>query len=222
MRNVFSIFAAAFIATTGAAHSATISIGTALNGGLITLQAFGTAPGPVSWAGSVGGYGINVVDGVDLTAASLNSNAQDGTSAGTHDTLDIYVSVSGVTQFSGVIQSLSGLTVNLLTPGWTVVESTYEDNSDAVFGTANLLATHSFSTGPDVHTQLASVLVTTPFSVTEVYQISANGHPGSANDTIDLSAVVPEPSTWGLMGCGFAGLSLIGLIRRRKGLRCAL
>ena len=46
------------------AHAATISIGTALNGGAITLQASGATPGPVTFSGPVGGYNINVVDGM--------------------------------------------------------------------------------------------------------------------------------------------------------------
>jgi PEP-CTERM motif len=158
-----------------------------------------------------------VVDGVDLTSGSLNSNAQNATSTGSPDTLDIYVSVSDITGFNGPLESLSGLTVNFLTAGWTVTESTYEDNSNAVFGTTDLLATHSFSTGPDVFTQFTPVTTTAPFSVTEFYQISSNGLRGAANDTIDLSATVPEPSTWAMMLVGLAGLGLVGYQTRRRG-----
>jgi hypothetical protein len=223
MKNIIPALAAGFIATTGAvsaAHSATISIGTALNGGTPVLQAQGATPGPVSWSGPVGAYTINTVNGVDLTATSLDSNAIDATSTGTHDVLDVYVSVSDVTGLSGLQSALSGLTVNFLTKGWSVMESTYEDNSNMVFGTMNLLATHMFTSGPDIFTALTSVDVTSPFSVTELYQISSNGLRGAANDTIDISGV-PEPSTWAMLGIGFAAMGWVGLTRRRKGFRYA-
>jgi PEP-CTERM motif len=197
------------------APAATISIGTALNGGAITLRASGATPGPASFSGPVGGYNINVVDGTDLTAASLNSNAQDATTAGTSDVLDIFVSVSGITGLSGLKTALTGLTVNFLTAGWTVTESTFEDNTNTVFGMANSLTTHTFTLGPDTFSGFASVTVTTPFSVTELYEISSNGLRGAANDTIDLSAVVPEPSTWAMLGIGFAGLGFVGYRKAR-------
>jgi hypothetical protein len=225
MKNVIPALAAALLTTTGAvsvAHSATISIGTALNGGAITTRASGATPGPVSFEGAVGAYDINVVDAVNLTTSSLNSNAQDATSTGTHDVLDLYVSVSGITGVSGLKTGLSGLTANFLTPGWTVTESTYEDNSNTVFGTMNLLSTHTFTSGPAAVAALAMVNITSPFSVTELYQISSSGLSGSANDTIDLSAeTVPEPATWAMLGIGFAMIGLVGLARRRKDFRFA-
>jgi hypothetical protein len=204
------------LGVSGSADAATISIGTGLNGGAITLKASGATPGPVVWSGSVGGYNINAVDGVDLTSASLNSNALDATTTGTSGVLDVYVTVSDVTGFGGVMSALSGLTVNFLTKGWSVTESTFEDNSNTVFGMANLLATHSFTSGPDIFTALTPVSVTAPFSVTELYQISSNGLRGAANDTIDISGSVPELSTWAMLGIGFAGIGLAGLTRRRS------
>ena len=74
---------------------------------------------------------------------------------------------------------------------------------------------HTFTSGPDIFSGLASVSVTSPFSVTELYRISSNGLIGAANDTIDLSAVVPEPSTWAMLGIGFAGLGYVGFRKAR-------
>jgi hypothetical protein len=171
----------------------------------------------VSWSGGVGAYNINVVDAVDLTTSSFNSNAQDATSTGTNDVLDVYVSVSDASGVTGLRTGLSGLTVNFLTPGWTVTESTYEDNSNTVFGTMNLLSTHTFTSGPAALASLAMVNITSPFSVTELYQISSNGLSGAANDTIDLSAAtVPEPSTWAMMLLGFAGLGFTAFRKSRR------
>ena len=131
--------------------------------------------------------------------------------------LDVYVSVSDASGVTGLRTGLSGLTVNFLTPGWTVTESTYEDNSNTVFGTMNLLSTHTFTSGPAALASLAMVNITSPFSVTELYQISSNGLSGAANDTIDLSAAtVPEPSTWAMMLLGFAGLGFTAFRKSRR------
>jgi hypothetical protein len=203
------------------AHAATISIGTALNGGAITLQKSGSTPGPVTFTGPVGAYNLDTVSGVDLTVASLDSNSINATAAGTLDTLNIFVSASDITSFSGLVQALSGLTVNILTPGWTVTESTFEDNSNTVFGTttnsltATLLATNTFTSGPDKFTLLTPVNVTSPFSVTEEFVIKSNGFSGAANDTIDLSGTVPEPATWAMLGIGFAAMGFLGFRKAR-------
>ena len=46
--------------------------------------------------------------------------------------------------------------------------------------------------------------------MTELYQISSNGLSGAANDTIDVSAVVPEPSTWAMLRSASPGLATSG------------
>jgi len=224
-----SAVAVAALGVAGTAHAALISIGTSINGGAITTQASGAAPGPVTFTGPVGAYNLDTVTGVDLTAASLDSDAINGTSTGTLDTLNLFVSASDITSFSGLVQALSSLTVNLLTPGWTVTESTFEDNSNVVFGTAGnsltaiQLASNTFTTGPATFTLLTPVSVTAPFSVTEEFVIKSNGLSGASNNTIDLrGTVVPESATWTMLGLGFAGMGLLGLTRRRKGPRYAL
>ena len=44
------------------------------------------------FSGPVGAYNIDAVSGVDLTAASLDSNSINATALGTFDTLNIFVS----------------------------------------------------------------------------------------------------------------------------------
>src|ERR1700722_2427577 len=219
MKNPTPTLAAVLLATTGAvslAHSATISIGTSINGGAITLQASGPTPGPVTFTGAVGLYNLDTVTGIDLTAASLDSNSINATATGTFDTLNIFVSASDITSFSGLVQALSGLTVNFLTPGWTVRESTFEDNTNTVFGKTTLLASNTFTSGPDIFTLLTPVSVTSPFSVTEEFSIQSNGISGATTNTIDLSRPVPEPAAWATLGLGLVVRGLLGLTRRRK------
>jgi len=224
MKVVVPALAAAFVATIGAvsaAHSATISIGTSFNGGPITLQSSGAVPGPVSSSGALGAYDVNTESGVDLSAASLNSNSLNASTTGTLDTLNIFVSASDITTAASVVKFLSGLTVNLLTPGWSVTETTFEDNSNTVFGTTGgtvtTLATNMF-TGLGTFTLTTPVSVTSPFSVTEEFVIKSNGLSGSANNTIDLSGstVIPEPSTWVMMVLGFIGLGYAAVRRSSK------
>jgi hypothetical protein len=218
MRNILILSAVAAAALAGTAHSATISIGTSINGGAIKTQSSGAAPGPVTFSGAVGSYDLDTVSAVDLTAASLDSNSINATTLGTKDTLNVFVSVSDITTVSGLVQALSGLTVNFLTPGWTVTESTFEDSSNTVFGTGTPLATNTFTSGPDTFTLLTPVSVTAPFSVTEEFVINSNGISGAGNNTIDLSGAVPEPSTWVMMALGFVALGYAA-IRRGKGER---
>ena len=47
-----------------------------------------------------------------------------------------------------------------------------------------------------------------------LYQISSNGLGGAVNDTIDVSGV-PEPSTWAMLGIGFAAMGFVGFRKAR-------
>ena len=91
MRNILILSAVAAAALAGTAHSATISIGTSINGGAIKTQSSGAAPGPVTFSGAVGSYDLDTVSAVDLTAASLDSNSINATTLGTKDTLNVFV-----------------------------------------------------------------------------------------------------------------------------------
>ena len=197
----------------GSAYATTISIGASLDGGAIITKASG--PGPSQSASfSIGSYTVNTASGVDSNPAQayLDSNAIDATTNGSSDVLHVFVTEQGLTGLSAAQAFLSSFTSNALTSGWTVTESTFYSDGNALFG-GTLLSSASFSVaGASPATAVASL--TSPFSITEEFTIASNMTAGQANDTIDVSAV-PEASTWAMMVVGFAGLGYAGF-RGRK------
>ncbi len=124
----------------------------------------------------------------------------------------------------------SGFSQNLLPPGATVTETTYFDPTNTAYGITDLLQSATFSapgaTGPwtntfDVHgayslTQEYVINVPLPVSPTVLSTISLDT---TYNGPIPP---VPEPSTWAMLGIGFAGIGLLGAAKRRKAPRYAL
>ncbi len=197
----------------GSAHATTISIGGSLDGSAITTEASG--PGPSQSAGfSIGSYKVNTASGVDTnpSQAELDSNAIDATTNGSSAVLHVFVTEQGLAELSAAQAFLSSFTSNSLTSGWTVTESTFYSDSNALFA-GTLLSSTSFSlAGASSATAAASL--TSPFSITEEFTVAANMTAGQANDTIDVSAL-PEASTWMMMVVGYAGLGYAGF-RGRK------
>jgi PEP-CTERM motif len=186
-----------------------------------------------SWGGIVGLFNINTITGVD-TGPELNlvSNAIDGTttaSSAAH-TLWVYVSETGVTNPLGLTDLSSTLTENSLKAklsssltqhGWSVEETTLYSSTDQLNAGVPLFS-YLFS---DLGTQQLDTNQSpaSAYSVTALYEIAlASGATrGTANSTIDISgaSLVPEPATWAMLGLGFAGISLVGLTKRRKASR---
>lgn len=148
-----------------------------------------------------------------LPFANLSSTTLDvsDVSAGLH-VLTIDVFQTGVT---GTGPTHSTFTTNNLFGAEHILtaESTFAGGTSSTLGT--LLAAHTFPAGT-VSGDAGPVL-------SQFGDISADAHqyriaftgPGSADDTIQLSTNVPEPSTWAmlLLGCGL--LSFVGW--RKKG-----
>jgi hypothetical protein len=200
------------------AQAVTVSIGLQENAGGITNEASSNT-GIVSVSGlSFGNFTVNAtgtanppLTGNDLLEAQTLSIQ---TTASGSNTLDVFVTVSGLTgPVSAAQQFLSGLTSNILTPGWTVQELTLLSASNQLWGLSGTqLASNTFNAiGND------SVLFSTgtgagPYSLTAEFIITTNGS-GNTNDTIDISAV-PLPAALPLLATGLVGLW--GVSRRRK------
>jgi hypothetical protein len=207
----------AALAFSGAAGAATlITIGTSVNNGVtITDKASGASS--ALFLGSVGGFSVDIASATfGPMPVLLNSTTNDvRTKTSGTSTLDVFVTIQGLTKTIIHHGFFSGFTENLLPTGWSVVETTYLDNSNIKYGRATTLGTETFThaTSPGVFTVADNLAPGSLFSVTERYHIVAKGA-GSELSTQTISTGVPEPATWALLVMGFGGAG--ALLRRRR------
>jgi len=212
--NLLAMVAALTVALVSAtvARATTIEIGlqeTGVNGGAITTETT-TSSGNATISGVT--YGTFTVNNVSATGApilasgDLDSNSLN-VSSSTGGTLYVWVTITGLTSPTGTTNFLSSLTSNSLPSGWTATLVTYEDSSNAAYGTGTTLASNTFTgIGTKVLTNPATLA--SPYSLTEEYEITSTGS-GTANDTVDLSTA-PEPATLSLLGIALLGLVGLG------------
>jgi hypothetical protein len=186
------------------------------NGGPITVPVgeFQSADF-ASYVGSFGSWIVNNTSGSsdDTTNSFGTTSLNKATKA---STLDVYVTLLGIEDPTGLLNVKSVFTQNSLPAGFTVTEATYFKPNNELWGTdpsAILIASHPFSS-PDTFTSndLVNVL-TAPFAVTARYTIVANGA-GQALSTIDINAQTPLPGTLPLIASGLGALWMVG--RKRK------
>jgi hypothetical protein len=221
IKGAWTLLAGAALAASfmpAASAAVLVSLGLQQGGGIV-LENFGI--GSASFTGSFGTYTFNNLSG---TAAPFTSNILDSTSLNTTasgGTLNVYVTAQGITSNVGFTSFLSSFTENTLPVGFTVTETTFLDTANGLFTTSTTAPATTIQlgsaslTGLSALSQLALVDVGLgPFSVTEMFVLSAPDTGGSAQSSIHVSAV-PEPSTWAMMILGFMGVGFMAY--RRKG-----
>jgi hypothetical protein len=199
--------AAGLTVSAGVATATTLSVG---------MQEAGFNGGTITTAGSTSSYGnfdpVTVSASLGASPGSLFSNSIDTSALGV-GTLNVYVTEQGITSPVGQVNFFSAFTANVVPVGWTVVESTYLDSANGLYtvSPADLLSTVTFTSAGTTDESNYNLTATGPYSVTELFTITATTE-FSANNTIDLTSTVPEPGTLAILGAGLAG---IGFIRRR-------
>jgi len=200
------------------AGAVTVTIGESIDGGSINQLATGT--NSAAFAGAIGGtgYTINGINGALGIAPDifLSNSLNIATTGDTVGTLDIYVTVRGLTSPTGFTGLLSSLTSNALGLGWTENLQTYLDLNNGLWTINNTptnpqLAAHGF-TGLGTFSQGVNETLVGPYSLTELFIISAPVA-GTANATIDISQT-PLPATLPLLATGLLGFW--GWSRKRK------
>jgi hypothetical protein len=144
-------------------------------------------------------------------------DVEDYQGLGSASTFYLYITETGLVGPSALTPFLSQFTVNGLSSGWSVTESTYISSSNTPFGQTTPLSSYT-STALGSSSGLGSATPGADYSVTEVFAVTDNQTVGdSANLTIDVSQA-PIPATFPLLAAGLAGLW--GVTRtRRKGSR---
>jgi len=207
-----------------AAHSAVINIEVLDNGtlvgsavstnGIATFQDAGILD-PNFSAILVRADGPPLLPGADLSTVTLNISASSG-SVGAH-TLTIDVFQTGVSALTGSATNTSFTVNNLIGMAGPTTESTFFNGTASTLGTQLQTLMVPAGTAIDSVGPLLNTLGTALTADAQQYVIKFTTPVESANDTIQLTTVaVPEPSTWAMLGIGFAGIGLAGLTRRRK------
>ena len=211
--------------TSGTAAAVTVSIGTQLNGGAIVNQ--GSADGTFDITTNIGGYNSVKASGVAdpfFVYPNFSTSSLDVSSTGTTDSLNVFVSESGLTSAPRTygLNLLSSLGVTRVPSGWTLDTYVWLDPTNTVFGRNTMLASRSFA-GPlgASSGDIASFLdVTDPYSITVEYRSQSNGNRGGIKATADINDV-PTPSTSLLLGMGLTGLGFVMSRREKRGASAA-
>ncbi len=215
----------AALSLAAASSQAAIFVAYSTDGGVtktdISGSLFELTPGTFVFGGSVTGFTFSGSGTLGLYPDLLLSNSIDTVATGGAGQLDIYITNDGLTQGTG--KFISGLTANGSRNALPVTLTTLVSATNQKFDGVVLAGPQSYTSATTQSNDfLNSGPISPLYSVTAQYHVSSVGEfvGDAANATVNISAAVPEPATWGLMIMGFGGAGAM-LRSRRKGLVAA-
>ncbi len=213
----------ALLVAAAPSSASVIYIGASTNGTTIVNKAHGSTPDavPVTWSSIYDGLGVIIgAQDVQPSLPRLASIDLDGVATTSSGTVYLFVSETGLTPDPSVMSLDSFLASNSIPAGWSVTETTWEDNSDARYGMGTLLATDTFGPGgpyaPPTYVSLPASI--SPYSLTEEYEINWTGVGviATSEKIIGSASPIPEASTWAMMVAGMTALGFAGFRKTRK------